>query len=288
MAASRVSFVGGGEGCLALFDTFLKLGFDITGVADLRRDAPAMARARSAGVFTTTSVEELLALPTDLVIEVTGRQDVAQRVRELCPPEVGMLRAGDAQFLYEILRREEETIARLKRQITELALARGTMQTTVEPLRKTLAQLTSGNEDVQAHMTAMLDTIGTLLTETRSTDEVVASIRSVAKQTKMLGLNAAIEAARAGEMGKGFAVVALEVRELADETDVSVHKVGDVLTLIASMAEKLFQPIQDMNATAAARIEAITTLQHNVSELEKALTHTENIEIKLGELASSC
>jgi methyl-accepting chemotaxis protein len=167
-----------------------------------------MARARSAGVFTTTSVEELLALPTDLVIEVTGRQDVAQRVRELCPPEVGMLRAGDAQFLYEILRREEETIAKLKRQITELALARGNMQTTVEPLRKTLAQLTSGNEDVQAHMTAMLDTIGTLLTETRSTDEVVASIRSVAKQTKMLGLNAAIEAARAGEMGKGFAVVA--------------------------------------------------------------------------------
>jgi methyl-accepting chemotaxis protein len=247
-----------------------------------------MARARSAGVFTTTSVEELLALPTDLVIEVTGRQDVAQRVRELCPPEVGMLRAGDAQFLYEILRREEETIAKLKRQITELALARGTMQTTVEPLRKTLAQLTSGNEDVQAHMTAMLDTIGTLLTETRSTDEVVASIRSVAKQTKMLGLNAAIEAARAGEMGKGFAVVAREVRELADETDVSVHKVGDVLALIASMAEKLFQPIQDMNATAAARIEAITTLQHNVSELEKALTHTENIEIKLGELASSC
>jgi len=213
---------------------------------------------------------------------------VAQRVRELCPPEVGMLRAGDAQFLYEILRREEETIAKLKRQITELALARGTMQTTVEPLRKTLAQLTSGNEDVQAHMTAMLDTIGTLLTETRSTDEVVASIRSVAKQTKMLGLNAAIEAARAGEMGKGFAVVAREVRELADETDVSVHKVGDVLALIASMAEKLFQPIQDMNATAAARIEAITTLQHNVSELEKALTHTENIEIKLGELASSC
>ncbi len=68
----------------------------------------------------------------------------------------------------------------------------------------------------------------------------------------------------------------------------SVHKVGNVLALIASMVEKLFQPIQDMNATAAARIEAIMTLQHNVSELEKALTHTENIEIKLSELASSC
>jgi type II secretory pathway component PulJ len=67
-----------------------------------------------------------------------------------------------------------------------------------------------------------------------------------------------------------------------------VHKVGEVLSLIASMAEKLFQPIQEMNAIAAARIETIATLQQNVSELEKALQHTENIEMKLSELAASC
>lgn len=39
---------------------------------------------------------------------------------------------------------------------------------------------------------------------------------SIARQIKMLAINASIEAARAGEAGKGFAVVASEVQRLAD------------------------------------------------------------------------
>src|SRR3954451_25365190 len=46
---------------------------------------------------------------------------------------------------------------------------------------------------------------------------IATLIEKIAKETRLLALNAGIEAARAGEAGKGFSVVANEVKQLADQ-----------------------------------------------------------------------
>jgi len=51
-------------------------------------------------------------------------------------------------------------------------------------------------------------------------------IGAIARQSKLLGVNAAVEAARAGEMGRGFAVVAAEIQALADRTSESARGVA--------------------------------------------------------------
>jgi len=76
----------------------------------------------------------------------------------------------------------------------------------------------------------------------RVVDDIVNmanSIESIAEQTNLLALNAAIEAARAGEQGRGFSVVANEVKNLAEESRISVQNVKNTVKEVQSSFNNL-------------------------------------------------
>nr|WP_295782825.1 methyl-accepting chemotaxis protein [Rhodoferax sp.] len=76
-----------------------------------------------------------------------------------------------------------------------------------------------------------------LQTQTQSIEEVMRLVADVARQTRLLSLNASIEAARAGPAGRGFAVVASEVKKLADQVNKSITSVdGNVNVVVNGMA----------------------------------------------------
>lgn len=89
-----------------------------------------------------------------------------------------------------------------------------------------------------------------------------ASIGQIARETKLLALNASVEAARAGDAGAGFAIIAQAVKTLADQ----IHGFsGEITTQLASMKEALAQLQSQAQANADAANEAAG---HNAAAAE--------------------
>jgi methyl-accepting chemotaxis protein len=89
-----------------------------------------------------------------------------------------------------------------------------------------------GMHMIRRRVEDIADNILILSEHTQQIGEIIATVNSIADQSKMLALNASVEAARAGEEGKGFAVVAMEVRNLAEQSREATAQVRDILSEI--------------------------------------------------------
>ncbi|HEY5062246.1 MAG TPA: methyl-accepting chemotaxis protein [Gemmatimonadaceae bacterium] len=99
----------------------------------------------------------------------------------------------------------------------------------------------------------------------------VTLVQKLARQSKLLALNAAMEAARAGDHGHGFAVVAEEVRRLAatssDAAERTEHVVSSVLHGIAQSRSSSARTVDTVRAVRNATEEG----SRSFGQIEKAV-----------------
>ena len=109
-----------------------------------------------------------------------------------------------------------------------------------------------------------------------ASDEIrtfVALVQKIARQSKLLALNAAMEAARAGEHGEGFTVVANEVRRLAQTTSEAAEKV-DLLM------KELIAQMEMASATSSRSRAAVEAVRSATARGRQAFTQVERAVIE--------
>ena len=142
-------------------------------------------------------------------------------------------------------------------------------------------------EHLASDARASADAVKALAEASQEFGAFVMLVQKMAKQSKLLALNAAMEAARAGEHGQGFAVVASEVRRLAANSADAAQRTE---ALVKSVLEKVQESRELSSRTMDTVIGVLETTQlgmHSFAQVEDAMHGSEAWTASIEEAATT-
>ncbi|MBN1841710.1 MAG: GHKL domain-containing protein [Deltaproteobacteria bacterium] len=134
----KVAIVGGGPGCKAIMDMIFakKLGqlrMRLVGVACTNPRAVGYRYAQDKGIYTTRDYCDLFKLKDlNIIIELTGRQEVANEISRTKPDRITLMDHVAARLFWDIFQIEEKSIAERNRAQEMLQSARDGLEIRVK------------------------------------------------------------------------------------------------------------------------------------------------------------
>lgn len=146
--------------------------------------------------------------------------------------------------------------------------------TATEHLKNSLNETKLTATDIANGAVNLSEKLNFLVENTENTKKLISEgsdaiklIENIAKQSNLLGLNAAIESSRAGEYGKGFSVVAGEMRKLALNSAESSKKISDALTQMSDSMKVIIETINELGHISTNQAAGLEELSATVEEI---------------------
>ncbi len=114
--------------------------------------------------------------------------------------------------------------------------------------------------------------------------QIVRVITNIARQTKLLALNASIEAARAGEEGRGFQVVAMSIRDLAMQSSQAAETITG---LIAEIQEQTRQTVLAIDRGNEQIVSGLSTIKQVEDSFTRVASSEEAVRTQVAQIVQT-
>lgn len=213
------------------------------------------SRVRETGSILVSTVSQMHSA---VAAQSTGASEQAASVNETMTT-LEQIRATSAQTLEKAQRLGE---------MAERARSEG------ENGRRVVEASIVGITEVNLKVDAIARTILSLNEQTQRIGEITSVVGGIARQLRLLSLNAAIEATRAGEAGLGFAVVATEVKQLAEQSQASTEQVQHILEEIRHATDRAVMATEDGAKGVVHGLELVQRAGEAIRGLETVVRDT--------------
>ncbi len=156
----------------------------------------------------------------------------------------------------------------------------GELTESFSQISATMEELSSTSVTVTENQQSLNSEILNVQKISEQINTILDSIKSIADETKMLGLNAAIEAARAGEAGRGFGVVASEIRTLSQNSKETAMK---IMNLTSEIQASVKNTLEISNSTLANTEQQSAAIEETNASVEELL----GLTMELNKLANN-
>lgn len=147
----------------------------------------------------------------------------------------------------------------------------------MEQLNSRIDDLAKQFKYLENEFTSLFQNISELFRLVQQTGEILAFIKGISDETRILGFNASIEANRAGQHGTGFRVITNEIIEISDRTIQSISQIKKIVDSIKEKQNELMVKRDDSESRMRAYHQLVSILKKEVIEIESSIAEFKSL-----------
>ncbi len=257
----NIAIVGAGTGGKGIIHAISLIdSLKIVMIVDRNTDAPGMRLAKELKLPCSNSIEDINPNVTDIIIEATGSASLSGKIMDMFSQSCTVLDSNAALLIMTLVQKNIEALDMVNSQIDII----GATSNAVELELSNISSSIGGIHDISDNLLVSSQNSTQYI---QQSDKIIQYVNKIAKQTKILGINASIESARAGENGKGFAVVANEVQKLANDSESFAHEINEILLKLEEETLNVNKEVDQLRNLSNIQIKASDAANTAVKKL---------------------